>query len=44
MLAGGVGRVLQESPSAKDVSKEAETGLGVCTGALKIFYLEVGTI
>lgn len=40
----GVGRTLKESPSAKDVSKEAETVLGVCTMVLKTFYLEVGTV
>lgn len=35
-----VGRTFEESPSAKDVSKEVETALGVCTRLLKTFYLE----
>lgn len=39
-----LGRTLKESPSAKDVSKEAETVLGVCTTVLETFYLEVGTL
>lgn len=43
-LGVGVGRTLKESSSAKDVSKEAETVLGVCTTVLKTFYLKVGTV
>lgn len=35
-----LGRTLEESSSAKDVSKEAETALGVCTRLLKTFYLK----
>lgn len=42
-LVVGLGRTLKESPSAKDVTKEAETALGVCT-VLKAFYLEGGTV
>lgn len=40
-LAMGVGRKLKENPSARDVSKEAETGLGVHIRVLKTSYLEV---
>ena len=43
-MAAGVGGMLKESPSAKDVGEEAETVLGLCARVLKTFYLEVGTI
>ena len=43
-LTGGVGRTLKEGQVPSVLNKEAETGLGVCTSALKTFYLEVGTI
>ena len=39
-----MGRTLKESQVPSMFNKEAETGLGVCTSALKTFHLEVGTI